>query len=102
MRQNRADNLNFVFKGIRKQRAYRTVNQTRNQNFAFRRLAFPFHKAAGYLAGCIIFFLIVDGQREEILICLYLFRGANGRQHLGFTISNQYGALGLPCYLSCF
>ena len=44
------DDLHFVVKTIRKQRAYRAVDQAAGENFFLRRAAFATEEATGYLA----------------------------------------------------
>ena len=102
MSQNGADNLNFVLKSVGKQRTDRPVNQTGDQNLALRGFALAFHKAAGQFAGCVIFFLIINCQRKEILIGLCFFCSAHRCDNLRFTIGYKDGTGGLSCDFSRF
>ena len=66
-RHHRRDDLHFVVEALGKQRADRTVDQARGQRFLLGRTPFALEEAAGDLAGGVGLFLVVDGQREEIL-----------------------------------
>jgi hypothetical protein len=59
------DDVDFVVEAFGEQRTDRTVDQAGNQRFLFGRAALTLEKAAGDAAGRRIFFLIVNGQREE-------------------------------------
>src|SRR5690606_2800592 len=87
--------LNFVHEAFREQRTDRTVDQTRGEGFFFRRTAFTLQVTTRYTTGSVHFFLVMHGQREEILTGFYAFSGNNGGQHLGFTDSGHNSAIGL-------
>ena len=56
------------------ERPDRPVDQPRGQRLLFGRPALALEKAAGDLAGGEGLFLVIDGQREEILAGLWRFR----------------------------
>jgi hypothetical protein len=89
------DDLDFVLEALDEQRADRTVDQAGNQGFLFRRTAFALEEAAGDLAGGVGLFLVVDGQREEVLARLRLLGEHGGGQDDGFAHGGQNGAVGL-------
>ncbi len=95
MRQDGADNLHFVLEAFDEQRADRAVDQARNQGFLFRRAAFALEVTAGDLAGGEGLFLIVDGQREEVLTGLRLAGVNDGGQNGGLTVGGQHSRVGL-------
>src|SRR5690606_33536722 len=59
--------LNFVHEAFREQRTNRTVDQTGRQGFFFGRTAFTLQVTTRYTTGSVHFFLVMHGQREEIL-----------------------------------
>jgi hypothetical protein len=56
-----------VLKTFQEQRADRTVDQARGQNFFFGRTAFAFEEATRDFTGGERLFLIVNREREEVL-----------------------------------
>ena len=95
IRQNLCDHVDFVVETFGEQRANRTVDQAAGQRFLFGRAALTLEEAAGNAACGREFFLVVDGQREEILAFLHTLGGGHGAQHHGFAIGCQHGAIGL-------
>src|SRR3546814_14502822 len=65
--QDLGNDVDFVVETFGEQRTDRTIGQTRNQGFLFGRAAFALEEAAGDAARARIFFLIMDGKREEVL-----------------------------------
>src|SRR5690606_1294885 len=59
------DDLDFVVKAFREQRAQRTVDQAGDQDLALGLLAFALEEAAGDLAGRIGLFDVIYGQGKE-------------------------------------
>jgi hypothetical protein len=94
-RHHRGDDLDFVVEAIREQRADRTVDQAGGQRLLFGGTPFALEEAAGDTAGSVGLFLVIDGQREEILTGLGILGGDNGHQHHRFFHRNQHGAAGL-------
>ena len=90
-----ADHLGLVEKTGREQRPDRPVDQARSQCFLLGRTALAFEKAAGNLAGGEGLFLIVDGEREEILSRLRLPVGDRRAQHCGAAIGGHDCAISL-------
>ena len=60
-------------------RADRAVDQARGQRLLLGRTRLTLEEAAGHLAGRIVFFLVMDGQREEVLPGLLFL----GEGHVG-------------------
>ena len=71
-RHHRRDDLHVVVEAVGEERPQRTVDQPRRQRLLFRRAPFALEEAAGDLAGGVRLFLVVDGQRKEILAGLRL------------------------------
>jgi hypothetical protein len=59
------------------------------------RAAFALEIAARDLAGGEVLFLVVDGQREEVLAGLRLLGRDDGGEHHGLAIGGEHGAVGL-------
>src|SRR3546814_10850641 len=78
--QNLSNDVDFVVETFGEQRADRTIGQTRNRGFLFGHAAFALEETAGDAARARIFFLIVDGEREEILPFLDRLCGGHGSQ----------------------
>ena len=66
-RQHGADDLGLVAETRREQRPDRPVDEPRGQHLLLGGAAFALEEAAGDLAGGEGLFLVVDGEREEIL-----------------------------------
>ena len=83
--KNLRNRIDFVVETFWEQRTKWTVDQTRNQRFLFGRTTFTFEEATGNTAGCGIFFLIVNGEREEILPFFHRLCGGNRAKHNSFA-----------------
>ena len=101
-RHHRRDDLHFVVEAVREQRPDRTIDQPAGQRFLFRRAAFALEKAAGDAAGGVGFFLVVDGQREEVLAGLRGFGGDDGDEHHAVAEARQHRAARLAGDLAGF
>jgi hypothetical protein len=66
-RHHGGDDLDLVAELFGEERTDRTIDQARGQRFLFGRTAFALEEAAGDAPGGVELFLIVDGEREEIL-----------------------------------
>ena len=89
------DDLNFVVETFGKQRANRAINQARRERLFLAWAAFALEETAGDFACSVGLFLIVDGQREEVLA---FFNGClrDGRnEHDGVAVANEHGGIGL-------
>src|SRR5690606_10593990 len=75
MLQDGDHDLRIVLIAIGEKRTDRAIDKTRDKRFLFARATFALEIAAGYLAGCVSLFLIVDGQREEVEAGLRLLHG---------------------------
>ena len=94
-RQNLTDHVDFVVETFGEQRTDRTVDQAAGERFLFGRAAFTLEEAARDAPGGRELFLIVDGEREEVLPFLHRLGGGDSAQHHGFAIGRQHGAIGL-------
>src|SRR5205085_11490904 len=63
--------------------------------FLFGRAALTLEEAAGNAAGRGEFFLIMDGQREEVLARLHRLGGGHGTEDDGFAEGREHRAVGL-------
>src|SRR5690606_36517504 len=71
IRQDLADHVDLVVEPFREQRADRTVDQAAGKRFLLGRSALALEEAARDAPGGGELFLVVDGEREEILPLLY-------------------------------
>ena len=93
--QNLGDDVDFVVETFGEQRADRTVDQAGNQRFLFRRAALTLEEATRDAPGGRILFLVVHGEREEILPVLHRLGGGDRAKHNGFAISGKDRAVSL-------
>src|SRR6185437_7108220 len=84
------------------QRTDRAIDQARSERFLFGRAAFTLEEAAGNAAGGVELFLIIDGEREEILPFARFLRGDRRDQHHGAAHADHHGAGGLARDLASF
>ena len=95
VRERRHDHLGFVAPAFGKERTDRAIDQAGDQRLLFGRTAFALEIAAGNAARSVIFFLVVDGERQKIDAFARLLCRDNGREHGGFAIGGKDGAIGL-------
>ena len=95
MAENRGDDLRVALVALDEKGADRPVDQARDQRFLLGRTAFALEVAARDLAGGVGLFLVVDGQREEVLARLGLLGTDHGDQHLHATHGHDDGTGGL-------
>ena len=93
--ENGTDDLRLVAVGGVKQRADRTVDQSGGQNLLLRRPALALEEAAGDLARGESLFLIIHGEREEVLPFLRRLGADGGAQHRCLAIGGHHGAMRL-------
>ncbi len=94
-RHHLGNDVDFVVEAFGEERADRTVDQARNQGFLLGGATLTLEETTRNAAGGRIFFLIVNGQREEVLAVLHRLGGGHGAQHHGFAIGCQHGGVGL-------
>ena len=96
VRQRRHDHLGLVAPAVGEQRPDRAVDQAGDQRLLFGRAAFALEIAAGNAAGGVELFLVVDGQRQEVdALLAAVLAATDGREHLGFAVGGDDGAVGL-------
>ena len=95
VRQRGDDDLRFAAPAIGEQRTDRAIDQAGNQGFLFGRTAFTLEVAARNAAGGVIFFLVVDGQRQEVDAFARLLGGDDGGENGGVAVAGEHGAVGL-------
>ena len=100
--KNLRDCVDFVVETFWEQWTQWTVDQTGNQSFLFSRAAFPLEEATWNTASCRIFFLIVNGQWEEILTILYRLRRGNRAKYNSFAQRRHNSAISLTGNLTRF
>ena len=93
--EDRGDDLRVAAEIIGKQRPDRPVDQARGQRLAIGRAPFALEIAAGNSPRRERLFLVVDGERKEILSRLRLLGGDDRRQDRGFAPGGEHGAVGL-------
>jgi hypothetical protein len=96
------DDLDFIGETFGEQRADGTVDQARGENFIFRGAAFAAEEAARDLPGGVGAFLIVDGEREEVLTGLRFLHGDHSGEHHGVAHRGHDRAARLPRDLTRF
>ncbi|MCY1297823.1 hypothetical protein D9M70_472760 [compost metagenome] len=102
MLHDRDDDLGIVLVAIGEKRTDRTVDQARNERFVFARTAFALEVATRDLAGSVGLFLVVDGQREEVLARLRRLGRNDGGENDGFAVGGDDGAVSLTGDLAGF
>ena len=88
------DDLRLEEVVLREERAERTVGHPRGEDFLFGRATFALEVAAGELAGRGRLFLVVDGQREEVLAFAQFGHRNGGDQDDGVAGANGNRAVG--------
>src|SRR5471032_902593 len=96
VRQRGDDHLRFTTPAMSEQRTDRAVDQAGNQRFLFGRTAFALEVAAGNAARGVIFFLVVDRERQEVDALTRGLGRHHGGEHRGLAVSGEHGAVGLP------
>ena len=99
---SRQHNLDFMLEAGHEQRADRAVDEARGQRLFLGRAAFTLEVAARDAARCVVFFLIVDSQREEVLSGLGFLRKNGRREEDRVAIRHHNGAIGLAGHLARF
>src|SRR4029078_2683341 len=89
------DHQNLVVEALREQRADRAVDQAAGQRFLFGRATLALEEAAGNASRGREFFLIVDGQGEEVLPRLDRLGGGHRAENDGFAERREYRSVGL-------
>ena len=89
------DDVHVVTIGLREQRPNGTVDEAGKERRRFRRLAFPFNKAAGNLPDRIHFFFIIDSEREKICVFARFLRARRRNEYSRVAVAYQCGAAGL-------
>ena len=89
------DAQDLVVEAFGEERADRAVDEAAGQRLLLGRAALALEEAAGDSAGCGEFFLVVDGEREEILSRLDPLGGGHRAKHHGFAEGREDRAVGL-------
>ena len=95
VRQRGDDDLRLAAPAVGEQRTDRAVDQAGDQRFLFGRPAFALEIAAGNAAGGVEFFLVVDGERQEVDAFARLLGRHRGGEHGGLAVGGEHGAVGL-------
>jgi len=82
-RHNGRDDLYFVGESFRKQRTYRPIDQTTDENLFLGRTTFAFEEATWDLARCVSLLLVVNGQREKVPTRLRSLAAYSRNHYLG-------------------
>ncbi len=101
-RHHGGDHLHFVVEAFGEQRTDRPVDQARRQRFLFRGAPFALEEPARDLARGVGLFLIVDGQRKEVLADARALGALRGDQNHGVAQADHDGAAGLAGDLAGF
>ncbi len=95
MAQHGADDLRLVVEALDEERPDRTVDQAGGEGLFLGGTRLTLEETAGDLARRVIFFLVVDRQREEIEPRLGRFFIDHGGEHGGLAIGGDDSAAGL-------
>ena len=98
VRQYGDDDLRVAAPAVGEQRTDRAVDQARGQRVLLGRTAFALEIAAGNAAGRVIFFGVVDGERQEVDAFLRRLGRHHGGDHGGLAVGGEHGAVGLARY----
>ena len=93
--EDRHDDLGLVLEALDEQRTDRAVDQPRGQHFLLGRPRLALEEAARDLAGGVVLFLVVHGQREEVEAGLGLLLEDDGGEHAGLAVGGDDGGVGL-------
>ena len=102
VRENGDDHLRVAAPAFGEQRTDRAIDQARGQRVLFGRTALALEIAAGNAAGRVVFFSVVDGQRQEVDAGFRLFGRDDGGDDGGLAIGGDDGAVGLTRDLAGF
>ena len=100
VRQHGDGDLGIAAPAVGEQRPDRAVDQPRGQRVLFGRTAFALEIAARNAAGGVVFFGVIDGQRQEVDAFLRLLGRHDCGENRGFAIGGEHGAVGLTRDLS--
>ena len=89
------DAEHLVVEAFREERADRPVDQAAGESLLLGGAALALEEAARNAPGGREFFVLVDGQREEILPRLDALGGRHRAQDDGVAQTGQHGAVGL-------
>ena len=95
VRHHGDSHLRIAAPAVGEQRTDRPVNQARGQRVFLGRTALALEKAARDAAGRVIFFRVVDCERQEVDAFLRLLRRHDGGEHGGLAVGGDDGAVGL-------
>ena len=90
-----SNHVDLVIEPLRKQRPDRPIDEAARESLFLGGAALALEKAARDAPGGREFFLIVDGQREEVLAFLDALRGGDRAEDDGFAIGREHRAVGL-------
>src|SRR4051812_23129313 len=90
-----SDDQNLVIKALGEERANGAVDETAGESLLLGGAALALEEAARDPPGGREFFLVMHGQREEILPRLDVLRGRDGAEDDGFAEGREHRAVGL-------
>ena len=100
MREHGDDDLRVVLVALGEERPDRPVDEARGQRLLLGRAPLALEEAARNAARGVVLFLIVHGEREEILAGLRLVQRDDGGEHGGLAVGGDDGAVGLAGHLA--
>ena len=98
VRQHGDDDLRVAAPAVGEQRTDRAIDQARGQRVFLGRAALALEIAARDAAGGVIFFGVVDGERQEVDAFLRRLGRDDGGDHRGLAIGGEDCAVGLARY----
>ncbi len=101
-RDGRRDELDFPAEALIEKRPHGAIDQTGNENFLVFRSGFTFEESAGNLSGGIVFFVVLDGKRNEIETFRRVLGAAGRREDGGTGELGEDGAVRLLAHFTGF
>ena len=100
--ENSTHHQNFVFEAGNEQRTDRTVDQTGCQGFLLGGAGLTLEEATRYFTGGVVFLLVVDGQRKEVLTGFLLACKGDVRHDAGFAQCRNHRTVCLTGHFASF
>ena len=101
-RQHGDDDLDFIHEAIREERADRTIDQARGEDFLLAGTAFALEETTGDAARGVELLDVVDGEREEVLARAGFLGADHGGEHHRLVHVDNDGTAGLASNLTGF
>jgi len=101
-REDVGNDLHFVEEAFREERTDWTVDEAAGQRLTLTWLGLALEVTTRDTAGRVSLFLVIDSQREEVLVGICLLLGDDRDQYGNVLTGDDHGARGLTCHLAGF